>query len=598
MAKGSACLILAIAATVRAMAIHTPSRHVALGRIKAMRRAALTSAADASGAAPAGVTPLAALTSGGEDAAEAIEYPGPLTAPQRLLRAATFWSRALPVVFSYLGLQASVNLRERILGRCLEAEECEVLWEEAHTEGAATLKDAITTLKGFYVKTGQIIAARVDLFPKQYTDALSGLTDDFDPMPAALVRKVIEQELLTGDERFDDVFEWFDDAPLGAASIAQVHHARLSAKYGGREVAVKVQRPAIEPKLLGDIANLKALAKGVRSVPSIPVDYYVVFSELEKQLADEFDFVKEATAMERIADALERTPQGEPCAPPVRIPRPVAPLVTRRCLVMEYMDGVPLSRAKAEMERRGVDPDGPEARLFARRLLRALTDAFGRSILETGFFHADPHAGNLFVMRDGSIGLIDFGQVKQISGRAREALAKVIVALADRRSDTDPAELELIGRLALELGVKLRPDAKPEGPAATAMWLFDGSVDALPGGYDMGELSPNSPVKELQSFPGDLVLVGRATVLIKGIAARLGVRWSLAREWAPIARRVLAHSEQRTDAPSRTRFRTVLRTTRQWAAGRASQASARLPPPIRRRLAAAVIRLRKLRGLD
>jgi len=388
MAKGSACLILAIAATVRAMAIHTPSRHVALGRIKAMRRAALTSAADASGAAPAGVTPLAALTSGGEDAAEAIEYPGPLTAPQRLLRAATFWSRALPVVFSYLGLQASVNLRERILGRCLEAEECEVLWEEAHTEGAATLKDAITTLKGFYVKTGQIIAARVDLFPKQYTDALSGLTDDFDPMPAALVRKVIEQELLTGDERFDDVFEWFDDAPLGAASIAQVHHARLSAKYGGREVAVKVQRPAIEPKLLGDIANLKALAKGVRSVPSIPVDYYVVFSELEKQLADEFDFVKEATAMERIADALERTPQGEPCAPPVRIPRPVAPLVTRRCLVMEYMDGVPLSRAKAEMERRGVDPDGPEARLFARRLLRALTDAFGRSILETGFFHA------------------------------------------------------------------------------------------------------------------------------------------------------------------------------------------------------------------
>lgn len=170
------------------------------------------------------------------------------------------------------------------------------------------------------------------------------------------------------------------------------------------------------------------------------------------------------------------------------------------------------------------------------------------------------------VMRDGSIGLIDFGQVKQISGRAREALAKVIVALADRKSDTDPAELELIGKLALELGVKLRPDAKPEGPAATAMWLFDGSVTELPGGYDMGELSPNSPVKEvrgrassaprpgapcavpggplrgcrsrahleycssrmrprlsppqLKSFPQDLVLVGRATVLIKVGATR------------------------------------------------------------------------------
>ncbi|KAJ1623433.1 ABC1 family-domain-containing protein, partial [Pavlovales sp. CCMP2436] len=487
------------------------SRQVALGRIQAMRRQAVMLPSELE---PAPLSPTVAVDEG------EIEYPGPLSGPQRLLRAATFWSRALPIVFSYLQLQASFNVRER-MGETLDEAAMELEWDAQHTMGAAKLKETIETLMGFYVKTGQIIAARVDLFPRQYTDALSGLTDYVDAMPASLVKRVIEQELLTGTETFSDVFQWFDDEPLGAASIAQVHHARLTHKYGGMEVAVKVQRPAIEPKLLGDIANLKALAKPLRSVPSIPVDYYVVFSELEAQLADEFDFVKE-----------------------VRTPLPVANLVTRRCLVMEYMDGIPLSRAKAQMEKRGIDPDGPEAQLFALKLLRALTDAFGRSILETGFFHADPHAGNLFVMKDGSIGLIDFGQVKQISGRAREALAKVIVALADRKSDDDPAT------------------------------------------YDMGELSPNSPVMELQSFPQDLVLVGRATVLIKGIAARLGVKWSLAREWAPIARSVL-EQQRNPPRPGRTRFRAVLRTMREWCKGRAEKVATRLSPALRRRLASA-----------
>lgn len=279
-----ACMSGAGAAAPRAVGagsnLPLTSRSVALDRLKAMRRTALMAPSDARAAPSAELAEdieyhgqlsgpqrrLRAALTAPPDAniapnepaqEEDIEYPGPLSGPQRLLRAATFWSSALPVVFSYLQLQARFNLRERILNRCLSTEECEVEWNDAHTEGAATLKEVINDLKGFYVKTGQIIASRVDLFPRQYTDALSGLTDYLDPMPASLVRRVIAQELLTGDETFEEVFAWFDDAPLGAASIAQVHHARLTPKYGGAEVAVKVQRPAIEPKLLGDIANLK-----------------------------------------------------------------------------------------------------------------------------------------------------------------------------------------------------------------------------------------------------------------------------------------------------------------------------------------------------
>jgi aarF domain-containing kinase len=208
-------------------------------------------------------------------------------------------------------------------------------------------------------------------------------------MPAALAKAVVKSELLNADERFEDVFAAFDDTPLGAASVAQVHRAVLTEKYGGREVAVKIQRPSIESKLLGDIANLKAIALTFRNSPALPLDYYTVFCELEAQLADEFDFVAEAVAMDRIYNSLVRAPDGTPRALPLVIPRPVPGLVCRRVLVQDYLRGVPLSRAREEMRKKGVDPDSPEAKLFGRNLMKALTTVFGRTILETGFFHAE-----------------------------------------------------------------------------------------------------------------------------------------------------------------------------------------------------------------
>lgn len=200
------------------------------------------------------------------------------------------------------------------------------------------------------------------------------------------------------------------------------------------------------------------------------------------------------------------------------------------------------------------------------------------------------------MLENGDIGLIDYGQVKQISGRNRETLCKVMVALADREGDNRPEDLEMIGNLALELGVELNDDAKDEAPAAVAMWLFDGSTEVLPGGYDLGELSPNSPVKELKSFPQDLVLVGRSSILIKGISARLGIPWSLAKEWAPIAREVLDARAGKgpivaSSADRRVRFRTVVSTLKQWAKGRAHSLGRKLPAPIRTQAANLLLKL-------
>ena len=537
-------------------------------------------------------SPSPSAESGGSD------FPPPLSGVEQLKRAAKFWSRALPIVASYYGQYGSLTIREKLLGEVLSDDEVKRAWDEQHGRGSSSLADTISSLKGFYVKTAQIIASRQDLFPKQYTEALSGFTDNLDPMPASLARAVVERELLHSDERFEDVFSEFDEIPLGAASVAQVHRAVLTAEYGGpREVAVKIQRPSIESKLMGDIASLKALAKPLRA--AMPLDYYTVFAELEAQLANEFDFVAEAVAMDRIYESISRdATTGARIEPPLVVPRPVSGLICRRVLVMDYLQGVPLSRAKEEMERKGIDPDSPEAILFGRNLLRALTDVFGRSILQTGFFHADPHPGNIFVLDDGSIGLIDFGQVKQISGRARETLAKVMVALDERVSDTEPSDLKRIGDLALELGVEIKEDAKDEAAAAIAMWLFDGSVEDLPGGYDKGELDPNSPVKELKSFPQDLVLVGRSTILIKGLSSRLGVTWSLAKEWAPTARGVLNPAPaDKSDAVfgGRVRFRDVWLTLKGWGKGRAVGVAKALPPPLRRRAAALTVRVQEFK---
>lgn len=317
-----------------------------------------------------------------------VEFPPPLNTAQRLQRAATFWSTALPIVASYYGLISRLKLQE-ILGDKLSDAEVENLWKSQHAAGAEKLSETITELKGFYVKTAQIISSRQDLFPVEYTDALSGFTDSLDPMPVELAKAVIRNELLAPNESFEDVFQEFDETPLGAASVAQVHRAVLTEKYGNKEVAVKIQRPSIESKLLGDIANLKAVAKTFRNSPTLPLDYYKVFAELEKQLADEFDFVAEAVAMDRIYNALARAPDGSPREIPLTIPRPFPGLVSRRVLVQDYLHGVPLSRARDVMKAKGIDPDGPEAKLFGLKLMTALTTVFGRTILETGFFHAE-----------------------------------------------------------------------------------------------------------------------------------------------------------------------------------------------------------------
>lgn len=188
-------------------------------------------------------------------------------------QALTFWGQVVPILGAYKAVELAQEYGERLPAGLAESlnlpvteEAAEARYEELHDWGSVRLESTIQDLKGFYVKTGQVISTRVDLFPEQYTSRLASLQDDLDPMPASQVLAVVKEELLLG-EPIDSIFKEFDPVPLGSASIAQVHAATL---LDGRRVAVKVQRPNCEPKLRGDIANLKSFSQKLAS--QLPVD--------------------------------------------------------------------------------------------------------------------------------------------------------------------------------------------------------------------------------------------------------------------------------------------------------------------------------------
>ena len=203
------------------------------------------------------------------------------------------------------------------------------------------------------------------------------------------------------------------------------------------------------------------------------------------------------------------------------------------------------------------------ARPPGRRILAQLTEAFGRMMLGAGFIHADLHPGNIFLMEGARVALIDCGQVKQISTDFRLKLAQAVLSVdGSQRGRLSPGHVadmsrtcpqvdewqqtggspELVQRAKesmAEFGVTFVDDAPDEAAAALALLLFGDPDAPMPGGFSNAELSPDSPIKAIASFPQELVLLGRATILIKGIVKRLGVRWSLVAKWKPAAEAAL-----------------------------------------------------------
>jgi len=243
----------------------------------------------------------------------------------------------------------------------------------------------------------------------------------------------------------------------------------------------------------------------------------------------------------KVFSSVSHGADGAPLEPAVLVPLPTQGLVSKRVLVMDFVPGTPLNKLAGEMEKRGIKPGSPESKVAGVRILGQLSEAFGRMMLGAGFIHGDPHPGNIFVMEGARVALIDCGQVKQIPASYRLRLAEALLLVNEwQETGGTPELVEKAKETMASFGVTFLDEAAPEAAAALALLLF-GDPDALmPGNFSSAELSEGSPIKAIASFPQELVLLGRATILIKGIAKRLGVNWSLAEKWKPLAEQALA----------------------------------------------------------
>jgi ubiquinone biosynthesis protein len=270
---------------------------------------------------------------------------------------------------------------------------------------ARRLREALEELGPTFVKFGQMLSQRDDLFPAELVGELRSLQDHVGAFPAETARRIIEGE--TGS-KVEDLFAGFDERPLAAASIAQVHRATLA---DGAQVIVKVQRPGIEETVEADIAVLRRLARMLPAVvPALRAfNLAGLVEEFAITLRGELDFEHEARNAERFAEV-----NRDEAA--VVVPKVYRELTTRRVLTMEYGHG------------RRIDEPGAAPPGTAQTLMRL----FLTQVFEHGVFHADPHPGNIFVLTDGRLWFHDFGALGELSPKVQENLRQLFLAVIAR----------------------------------------------------------------------------------------------------------------------------------------------------------------------
>jgi predicted unusual protein kinase regulating ubiquinone biosynthesis (AarF/ABC1/UbiB family) len=281
--------------------------------------------------------------------------------------------------------------------------------EELFVSQARRFRNTATELGGLMIKLGQFFSTRVDLLPQAVTQELAGLQDEVQPVDFAELRREAEAEF---GRPLEEIYESLDETPLAAASLGQVHCGRLAAPAGRppgahpQTVAVKIQRPGIEELVDTDLRALRRVIDIIKSLTDWEkfADFDAIQREFSTIVHEELDYIHEGHNAETIAANLAGNQD-------VIIPRIFWEHTTRRVLTMEFEEGMKIT------DYEGLARAGVNQHSLAIMLLRI----YIKQILVDGFFHADPHPGNLFVTPAGRIILIDFGMVGVISGKLRES---------------------------------------------------------------------------------------------------------------------------------------------------------------------------------
>ncbi len=390
--------------------------------------------------------------------------------------------------------------------------------EARHRDRAERLTGTLAGLGPTFIKLAQVFSARADILPEPYLTAIGTLTDQVPPLAPGVAEQVIAVEL--GAE-VGSVFERFETEPLAAASLGQVHRA----VYGGREVVVKVLRPGVEDTVRQDLAisfrilflvNLLFPNHHTRAITTI-------VTEFAKRISAELDFREEA----RNAEVLRRNFAQEPR---VVIPEVVAGLTRQRVLVLEYVAGTRIDRLQERLAAGELSIDA---------LMATIIEVYIKMMLEDGFFHADPHAGNLLVDTRGRLVMLDFGMVLQVERETRARMVRTVAAAV--RQDVDG-----VINGFYELGI-LDPDVDRGTVRDAAQELMAVAL--------RNDVSPRQMQRivehVLRTFydwplmlPSDLVYFGRAAVLVEGIGLRYEPDFNLVSAARPVVARSAARLVQ------------------------------------------------------
>jgi len=392
--------------------------------------------------------------------------------------------------------------------RFRRCKECEV---ESVASTYERMRRAIEELGPTFVKFGQIMSTRPDILPPELITELKKLQDQVAPLPFSEIREVIEAECPDHESCFPSI----DEKPLASASIAQVHQATLK---DGTPVALKIQRPGIRDVIETDIVILESFAERVeRYYPQYQVyNPRGIVADFAVQIRKELDFIKDG----RNADRLRMNLQG---LEKIRVPKIYWEYSTRRILVMEFIEGVRVDHVE-EIKAFGVDPGEIADRGFY---------AYMQQIFEDGFFHGDPHPGNLLVSRDGTLNFLDFGIVGVIYPERRFAFIHLLSAMVYQDPELMIKALEHLG---ITIGESYRDELKED--------IYQAMLDAE--GAAIGQYSFTSMSEGLTEtlrhylivMPQNLMLMLKVIVMVLDVGVTLEPSFNFAEKAEPYVRKM------------------------------------------------------------
>ena len=420
--------------------------------------------------------------------------------------------RQITAVVARHGLSHFVEERRERKRRRAAGEEEQQLDPAAIPSAARRFRAILEELGPTFIKFGQVLSTRADLLPPGFAEALRGLQDDCPAMPFADVRRAVQEGL---GKPLEELYAELDETPIASASIAQVHRARLES---GEEVAVKVQRPGIRAQIERDLDLLAYLARLAEAIieESGLVTPRGIVEELETAFLGELDFTLEARNMRRFAQNLAGSVR------PYIVPKVYEELSSRSVLTMEFIRGERLA---------DLGPSHDKKKIAANIVAGAFDQLFG-----DGLFHADPHPGNLFVLPDDRIALLDFGSVGQISYAMREILVVLVVAVGTRDADT-------VARLLYRAGIPDERVSLHKLRDACAS-LFDSymrdrsslaNIEAAQLLAELFQLAARFRVR----IPSEYALIGRAAATVEGIIRQLDPELEVLETARPYIKRLI-----------------------------------------------------------